>query len=268
MKLSDIHMFDWMRGRKDIKLLRHFDRDQDLWAKHRDGHFQKYQNEQGRDVFGKAKYVVSFIAERYRYAKFVGVWSVDETHQEGDGFRYVTTEQPGYDSLKARLVIDWGDSTRAWAQWFNEAGGNKTVIEILPPNYVKEFPGYYNFTLTHAELAQMIANPDSNREWQRMLSAVSGIYVILHKESGRQYVGSAYGENGVWGRWANYAKSPFTGGNVQLETLLAESPEAYKDFQFALLRVLESGATRDDVLAHEALVKQKLGSRIFGLNRN
>lgn len=268
MNLSDIHLFDWMQGRKDVKVLRHNDRDKDLWALRHDGRFQQYQNEQSRDVFGKAKFVVSFIAERGRYAKFVGVWSVDEKHADGEGCRYVTTELPGYESLAGRLVIDWGDSARAWAQWMHEAGGNKPVMEILPPNYVKEFPGFYNFTLTHAELAQLIANPDSNREWQRMLSSVSGIYVILHKESGRQYVGSAYGENGVWGRWANYAKAPFTGGNVQLEALLAEFPEAYKDFQFALLRVLESGATRDDVLAHEGLVKQKLGSRIFGLNKN
>ena len=129
------------------------------------------------------------------------------------------------------------------------------------------FPGFYNFTLSYDQLTTMITNPDSNREWQRMLSSVSGVYVILHQATGKQYIGSAYGAGGIWGRWASYAKSP-SGGNLLLRELLQEDPNSHKSFQFSVLRVLESGATKDEVLGQEALMKRKLGSRTFGLNSN
>ena len=267
MKLSDFHLFDWTHGRKDVKVLRHRDLKTDLWELRRIGTFGDYQNGQSWDVFGRAKYVISFIAERNRYAKFVGVWQVDAKSQNSKGgFRYTTLELPGYSELEGRLVVEWGEGTRSWAQWLH-AAGDKTVAELLPPNYVMDFPGFYNITLSYDQLTAIIANPDSNREWQRMLSSVSGVYVILHQASGKQYIGSAYGVGGIWGRWASYAKSP-SGGNLLLRELLQEDPDSHKSFQFSLLRVLESGATRDEVLDQEALIKRKLGSRTFGLNSN
>jgi hypothetical protein len=267
MKLTDFHLFDWTHERKDVKVLRHRDFKTDLWALRREGTFHDYQDGQSWDVFGRAKYIISFIAERNRYAKFVGVWQIDnKTQNPAGGFNYSTQELPGYGELEGRLIVEWGDGTRSWAQWLH-AVGNKTVIELLPPNYVMDFPGFYNFTLGYEQLTTMIAYPDSNREWQRMLSSVSGVYVILHQATGRLYIGSAYGTGGVWGRWASYAKSP-SGGNLLLRELLQLDPNSYKTFQFALLRVLESGATKDEVLGQEAIMKRKLGSRAFGLNSN
>lgn len=267
IRLLDLHQFAWARGHKDIKVLRHRDFVNDLWMLVREGKFQKYQEGQSWDVFGSAKYIISFIAERNRYAKFVGVWQVENKSERGNGrFIYRTTEMPGYGELRERLVVEWGEGMRSWAQWFHLAG-NKPIIELLPPNYLMDFPGFYNFTLDHAQLAKMIANPDSNREWQRMLSAVSGVYAILHRQSGKLYVGSAYGKGGIWGRWETYARSP-SGGNLLLKKLLQKNPDGYKTFQFAILRVLESGVTKDEVLAQEVLLKRKLGSRAFGLNSN
>lgn len=250
-----------------MKVLRHRDTKEDLWELRRNGKFADYQEGQAWDVFGSAKYLISFIAERNRYAKFVGVWQVHTKSKLPAGdFKYTTQELPGYAELEGRLIVEWGEGTRSWAQWLNTAG-DKAVVELLPPNYVMDFPGFYNFTLSYEQLNTMIANPDSNREWQRMLSAVSGVYVILHQTSGRQYIGSAYGVGGLWARWSSYAKTP-SGGNVALRELLRQDPESYKDFRFAVLRVLESGATKDEVLTQEALMKRKLGSRTFGLNSN
>lgn len=130
-----------------------------------------------------------------------------------------------------------------------------------------DFPGYYNFTLSYDQLATMINNLDSNREWQRMLSSVSGVYVLLDQRTGKQYVGSAYGAGGIWARWKSYVKSP-SGGNALLKELLVKNPSRYKQFQFSILRVLEPSATKDEVIGQEVLVKKKLGSRAFGLNSN
>jgi hypothetical protein len=265
MRLSDIHLFSWTKGRKDVKVLRHRDPSVDLWEYRQNGYFQKYQEQQAWNVFGKAQYVISFIAERNRYAKFVGVWQIHGKKQTQSGrFRYSSEELTGYDELERRLVIEWGEGTRSWAQWLHGAG-DKRVIEILPPNYVADFPGFYNFTLTYDQLRELIQHPDSNREWYRMLRSVSGIYVILDKRTRKQYIGSAYGTGGIWGRWKSYAKSP-SGGNRLLRKRLEKNPNAFKNFQFSILRVLESGATRDQVIAEEVWAKNKLGSRAFGLN--
>ena len=67
--------------------------------------------------------------------------------------------------------------------------------------------GFYDFTLSFNDLKQLLENPDSSREWYRMLSSISGIYLILNTVSGEQYIGSAYGKDGIWNRWKKYIKN-------------------------------------------------------------
>jgi hypothetical protein len=269
MNILDLKQFQHFNHAKDVKILRHRSFDNDLWLMVDDGTFPAYQNKQDRNVFGGANYIISFIAERDRYAIFVGVWKVlgQEPHPDDPThYLYHTEKCEGYDSLKKRLVIDWGAGTRSWIQWLHTKG-NKPVSELLPANYVKQFPGYYDFILSYHELKQIIDHPDANREWHRMLSSISGVYLILNKATGEQYVGSAYGKGGILSRWRGYSKNP-SGGNKLIQALLTTSPEVYNDFQFSILRVLEPGSTKADVLGQESLLKKKLGSRAFGLNAN
>ena len=267
MKLSDLNHFERFRNDNSVKVLRHKDSQRDLWELRNEGRFGHYQNGQSWDVFGSAHYVISFIAERNSYAKFVGVWEViSKQKKKTKGFQYKTKELSGFKDLEGRLIVRWGEGTRSWAQWFHRQG-NKEIVELLPKNYVMDFPGYYNFTLSYDQLTMMVNNPDSNREWQRMLSSVSGVYILLDQHTGKQYVGSAYGTGGIWARWKSYVKSP-SGGNILLKTLLENSPPRYKQFQFSILRVLEPSATKDEVISQEILTKMKLGSRAFGLNSN
>ena len=267
MKLSDLNHFAQFRNDQSVKVLRHKDSSFDLWKLRDTGRFERYQSGQSWDVFGAARYIISFIAERYRYAKFVGVWKViSKEKKKARNFRYETKELSGFEDLERRLIVRWGEGTRSWAQWLHRQG-DKEIVELLPHNYVMDFPGYYNFVLSYDQLTTMISNPDSNREWQRMLSSVSGVYVLLDQRTGKQYVGSAYGSGGIWARWKSYTKS-HSGGNSLLKELLAKSPSRYKQFQFSILRVLEPSATKDEVIDQEVLVKRKLGSRAFGLNSN
>jgi len=268
MNLLDLKQFNKFENSNKVKVLRHKSSREDLWKLICDGEFERYQNEQSWNVFGKADYLISFIAERDRYAKFVGVWRVvsKRLKPSGRGYFYKTEECEGFDELKSRLIVHWGDGTRSWGQWLHTKG-NKEISEILPINYVMDFPGFYDFVLSYQELKRMIDNPDSNREWHRMLSSIAGVYLILNKTTGQQYIGSAYGKGGIWQRWKAYAKNP-TGGNKLIKAILTSSPEEYENFQYTILRVLEPNITKDEVLGHEALLKQKLGSRAFGLNAN
>lgn len=266
MRILDLIQFSRFREQRDVKVLRHKEAKWDLWDLRGSGKFEEYQNGQGWDVFGDARFVISFVAEGQKYAKFVGVWEVLAKSLKGKEYRYETQEIPGFDELEGRLVVLWGEGTRSWAQWLHSKG-NKEISELLPPNYVMDFPGFYDFTLTHDQLVRMMNNPESNREWYRMLSSVSGVYLILDRVTGRQYVGSAYGAGGIWARWKMYAKY-HSGGNKLLKQLLLEYPDQYKQFQFSVLRVLEPGVPKDAVIDQEVLVKRKLGSRAFGLNCN
>jgi hypothetical protein len=267
MKLSNLYQFERFSNDHSVKVLRHKDSQKDLWELRNKGRFGHYQNRQSWDVFGSAHYIISFIAERNRYAKFVGVWQViSKNKNKNNEFLYRTKELPGFKDLEGRLIVRWGEGTRSWAQWLHRQG-DKDIAELLPPNYVMDFPGYYNFTLSYDKLATIVNNPDSNREWQRMLSSVSGVYVLLDQRTGKQYVGSAYGSGGIWSRWKSYIKS-LTGGNILLKELLKKNPFRYKHFQFSILRVLEPSATKEEVIEQEGLTKKKLGSRAFGLNSN
>ena len=43
---------------------------------------------------------------------------------------------------------------------------------------------------------------------------------LLDKLTGKQYIGSAYGHEGIWGRWTEYMNTNGTGNNKQLEELI------------------------------------------------
>lgn len=261
-----------------IKLVRHQDRRFDVAALRREGFFEVYQRFQSNPVFD-CDYIVSFTGMEQGRARLAGVYRVTgklpateapvppdfarpdlvNTH----GWYYVLEPVPGFEDLNERVVIDWGANARAWHQWLKP----KEVVQLLPMGYVREFPGYLDFVLTFDELQSIVLNPEANREWHRMLAAVAGVYLIVDMETGKQYVGSAYGASGVLGRWTTYARTGH-GGNAQLRERLTTDPSAVKYFSYTLLRTLPTTLTKAEVIRYESLYKHKLGTRAFGLNSN
>ncbi|MDF1839230.1 MAG: GIY-YIG nuclease family protein [Planctomycetota bacterium] len=260
-----------------IKLVRHASPECDLEHLHQIGFLEEYQSCQGKEVFKSADFIISFLAESGSRSRFIGVyrvgstqspapaWSADYPHPEMDpgNVFYDLQKVPGFESLEERLVIDWGAATRSWVQNYKA----KPLIEVYPEGHVRDFPGSLEFILTHDELARIVLNPDANRIWHKMLGAVSGIYLITDMESGQLYVGSAYGAQGLIGRWTQYVKSHH-GGNKNLIELLNQDPHRYTNFAFSILRTLPKTLTNREVIEVENLFKRKLGSRAFGLNGN
>ena len=167
------------------------------------------------------------------------------------------------DSYKNRLVIEWGKSTVSWVQSSIE----KEVTEIYPKGFVSLFPGWDKVHLSHQELKEIISNPDGNKDWYEYLSRHSGVYVIFDSSSGMQYVGSASGGNGIWSRWEGYAKSGHN-GNKALKVLAKKNEDFANNFTYSLHHVFPRTVSKNDVLYYESLLKNKLGSRAFGLNEN
>ena len=167
------------------------------------------------------------------------------------------------ESYKNRLVIEWGKSTVSWVQSSTE----KEVTEIYPKGFVSLFPGWDKVHLSHKELTEIINNPNGNKDWYEYLSRHSGVYVIFDSSTGNQYVGSASGGKGIWSRWEGYVKTGHN-GNKGLKALAKKNPDFANNFTYSLHHVFPRTVSKNDVLYYESLLKNKLGSRAFGLNEN
>ena len=166
------------------------------------------------------------------------------------------------ESYRDRLIIDWGKS-----QSYIQKIIDKPVSEIYPKGFVSLFPGWDKVHLSFKELSEIIANPDGNKDWYEYLSRHSGVYVIFDKSTGMQYVGSASGGNGIWSRWEGYTRTGHN-GNKALKILSKKNPDFANHFTFSLHHVFPRTVSKNDVLYYESLLKNKLGSRAFGLNEN
>ena len=51
--------------------------------------------------------------------------------------------------------------------------------------------------------------------WKTALANQKGVYLITDSSNGKKYVGSATGENMIWGRWKDYIAN----GNIELKSL-------------------------------------------------
>ena len=276
--LLGIHGFT---GDATARFVRHQEPPYDLNRLWRTGFFDAYQSAQSRDVFGASKRLVSFLGLPGSHAVFIGVYEVRGRNGPADiaypvdfpypgmqtvnMFQYHLERDERFADLEGRLVIDWGAGTRSWTQHFKPR--TKPVVELLPAGYVREFPGFMDVVLPFDELRDIVRHPTPHRSWHQMLRSVSGVYLILDRQSGAQYVGSAHGTDGLLGRWRNYVETGH-GGNSQLVRLLTDRPGAVRDFQFSILQTLPITLTQKEVIAYEVLHKVKLGSRAHGLNSN
>jgi hypothetical protein len=264
---------------RPTKFVRHQDARYDVHDLLRRGWLEAYQASQTRPVFDGCERIISFIGAGGTKARLVGVYKVLGPKRSGrkvspppgcpprlaqGRYFYPLEREAGYEDLENRVVIEWGKGALAWVQWLS----NKEVVELLPRGQLRPpFRDYLEFTLTHAELVALYQHEDANREWRARLAAVAGVYLILATTTGAQYVGSAHGSEGIWGRWATYAHNGH-GGNQLLRKLIVRDAAYPEGFSYSILQILPKTLARSEVLDRERLYKEKLGSRASGLNAN
>lgn len=166
---------------------------------------------------------------------------------------YKATRVAAFDQYIGKMVIDWGASARQWCQIASNKG--KPILEIRRKYSEPEFPGFAKFICSSTEVSTL---PET---WKSILSANKGVYILIHKETQRQYIGSATGEGGFLGRWLSYETNGH-GGNAQLKKL------ADRKYDISILEVCSSSDADTDVINREQDWKRKLGSKAFGLNSN
>lgn len=237
---------------------------------------EAYQSFQKPKKFGNSSSIAVFAPYHKTTALFLGLWDINGCKENSkftneillelqkhdlpenwfnDSARYELKKNDILDDLSERLVIEWGAATVSWVQ-----SKNKKVIELKGEKSIGDFQSFDQVDLNFHDLKMMIQFPDTNLTWLKTLSSVNGVYLIKDKVSGKLYVGSAYGDQGIYGRWSTYAKNGH-GGNVELRDL---DPI---NFQFSILEIVPATTTVSGVIDCENRWKEKLGTRQFGLNK-
>jgi hypothetical protein len=168
-----------------------------------------------------------------------------------------------------RLKLGSSYRSRGTRVNFENHYADLAVLELLREPYSgRAFPGFEDIDIGFEELETIVRN--GRPDWQAALESVKGIYLITDTVTGRRYVGSAYGEDGIWSRWCSYAATGH-GGNVELRKLATEPSLAHirQAFRFALLEHRPVGIADEVILRREAYWKRILLSRHeAGMNRN
>ncbi|WP_180934039.1 GIY-YIG nuclease family protein [Nocardioides ungokensis] len=157
---------------------------------------------------------------------FGGIWEVLERgpEQYARSYKVALREDlmgPYIRRLYVRLALGSRQRRRKMESILDEM----TVSSILEEPFVGDpFPGHDKINHTLADL-QLVVN-QNRPDWRIALEQMKGVYVIHDQVTGARYVGSAYGDTGIWSRWSYYAKT-LHAGNKGLIELLEEKGEEY-----------------------------------------
>lgn len=241
-----------------------------LWRDHRAA-FEEYQSVQTVDNRTRlaATFWASFVAPPTGGTLFAGIYAAERIGTAAPTWidplsglpnasaksldRYRTELTPVLEDYIGRLWIEWGPGARTWVQRPDRQ--DKPIVELSREFREEAFPGYTHFIANISEIQTLPTT------WLSALRAARGIYLLTSVNTREQYVGSATGEGGFFGRWLSYALDGH-GGNLGLKS---SDPG---DYQVSILEVSGSAASHEEIIAVEQLWKRKLRSREMGLNRN
>lgn len=151
----------------------------------------------------------------------------------------------------------------------NQSGKEFIIDEIYPPKLNRKVPffaSYDEVELSFNELKEIVENRYA--DYYKHLSCVKGIYMIIDGNTGKQYIGSASGEEGLYGRWKSYAQS-YHGNDKELVKLFnKEGPEYFHKFKYIILQILPLKMASTEITKIETKYKNKYLTKEFGLNDN
>jgi hypothetical protein len=231
------------------------------------GTFKEWQEGQTQRNF-ECDHVIGLISIEKGQWLFAGVWKIDgKPRRKRDGWQYQTTEVAGLEHLAGRVIVSFLRTFRQSYLRGDSYGSQLLVREIRPERLsVQDFPGYSSTRLTFDSLK--ILAKQRPAAWLTALRSVGGVYLISDTSNGKLYVGSAYGDGGIWDRWEDYAKHCHGWNKDLIELLRIKGADHASKFQFSILEICDLLSTKDEVIAREAHWKNVLLSREFGYNKN
>lgn len=151
-----------------------------------------------------------------------------------------------------KLTINWPTPERSW---WRRAERNRFAVRSISEEsrFSAQMPAWSALMLTWQELRHLPA------PWRAKFAEWRGIYHIFDVARTAAYVGSAYGDENILGRWMQYASTGH-GGNVHLR---ASRPQ---DLRFSILQRTSPDLSAKEVVAIEESWKIRLHTRTHGLN--
>ena len=167
-----------------------------------------------------------------------------------------------YEKYFGRIIIKYHNKSQNLVKLARNLIEELEVLEILPEKFNDDdFPGYENINLSFDDLKRVLERKD----WKTALENQKGVYLITDTNTGKLYVGSAYGKDMILGRWEAYIKNGH-GGNKELKT---KSFDYIKEnFRYSILDIYKSTTDDKIIINRESWWKKVLLSRKFGYNAN
>ena len=240
-----------------------------------------YRNEKGKSSrLDGYDYLVSF-AQYNIYGRnffvFGGVYKVEiakPEHYEIGGYNISLLDNKDpigefLNKYRKRLIVKLDENLGINFELTYEAIEKKNieVFEVFPNIASGKFNGYQNVSITHKELREIVSNNELS--WKLALSSVKAIYVITDIKTGKLYIGSAYGREGLLNRWNKYVTN-LTGENKEFEALVKEKGEGYipNNFKYSILEIFDTKTKDDYILERENYWKNVFETKKFGMNKN
>ena len=197
---------------------------------------------------------------------FGGIFDVLERSAD----RYVISLSDDHRDLIGRLKVGYQRAVgRGRAFYLEKYLPDMSLSEILKERYAGEqFCGYENINHSFKTISLIVGR--NRPDWKAALANVKGVYLITDTSTGKRYVGSAYGQHGIWSRWCAYIGTGH-GWNDDLIKLIKELgfDHAREHFVFTLLEYRPMRTDDREILARETYWKKVMLSRgQFGHNKN
>jgi hypothetical protein len=218
----------------------------------------------GRDDFSR-RFIFSLIRYYHQPAKwlFGGIFEVVKRNPKGNTVILVDL----YQEYIGRLLVHYpGPGVRGRAFYLANHFDELKVAQVLEKPFEGEaFCGYENVEHGFSQLEAIFKQ--NKADWKAALENVKGVYLIVDKSNGKMYVGSAYGDSGIWSRWACYIGTGH-GWNDQLTKLIAVKGIKYarENFQFSILEFRSMRTDDKAIIDREQYWKRALLSCEFGYN--
>jgi hypothetical protein len=234
------------------------------------GDFDEWQSWQRKRNFERS-FVVSLISlSRDSQWLFAGVYNSEgcvwvEEHKMNS---YRLSKRARTNELEGRLIVRFERTGRQSYLLGEKWNSAIKVVEVRPEKIkIAPFPGYSSAMLSKQHLDIVVKQ--GIESWRSALASVAGVYVIADRQTGKLYVGSATGVDGIWSRWCAYSETGH-GNNVELVELLWREGASYADnFQYGVLEIADTHASPDDIRQREVHWKDLLCTRIpHGYNAN
>lgn len=225
------------------------------------GKFKEWQEEQNKKNFER-QYILSLIFGGKDEWLFAGIYQSLSVKKIDKGcYIYETKLLDVANEFIGRAIFVFKKKFRNSYPCLEKYIDNINLLEITRETAKQIFPGYDQVNVSWKDLANCIES-DS---WKTALENQKGVYLITDKSNGKHYVGSAYGQDMILGRWRNYVQNGH-GGNKDLKALGFDYIK--ENFQYSILEIFKSTTDDNTIIDRESWWKEVLMTRDFGYNKN